>query len=513
MKNNIIKSISLVIIFTILSKLLGMFREFSVAYVFGANNISDAYITGTLISQIVYTGIANALFTAYIPIASRINVKSKRDTDILTNNIINITLLFILFISVILTFKSSYIINLLASSASLEVKEMANVFFRLTIIPSSFLIISYFFIGYLHIQSRFVANIIFSIPMNLCIILGVFLGNIHYEFFAIMYAIALILPALLLYVYSAIKMNYKHRFVFNLRDKYSFDIYMIFRPIFIGSILSHTAEIVDKMFAVSLGEGVVSALSYGKLLEITAVSVIAISVGQVVFPKLSEIADLENAKESMNIYISKILKLLMVIIIPVTIVFILFSETIVRFVLMHGAFDQNALIVTSTALMLYSLSIPAVSISEIIFKAFYSLKKSKIPTIVFSSCMALNILLDYLCIEVFKTGYKGLALTTSFVEWLSMIICMIILIKMIGKLKIQVKEVAKIIFAVVIFSAILYMIKYLFSVSFNEIVVFVVATLLGLLGYLIMIIVLRIDPIIASKMKKVLNSVFSRVFP
>lgn len=492
-KNSLIKSVGLVALFTLISKSLGLFRELSVAYVFGASYISDAYILGTMISQIVYMGIANAMFTSYIPIASKTQKKPLK-INYLTSNIINITLLILLVVSIILTFNSVNIVNLISGNSSQEVKEITNFFFKMVTIPSSFLIVSYFFMGYLHIHSRFVANIIFSIPMNICIIVGVFLGSISYKVFAIMFGIGMILPAIILYLYSVYKEKYKHSLSFDFKESSGKEIFILFTPIFLGGIISQTAEIADKMFAASLGEGIVSAMYYGKMLQITIVSILAISVGQVIFPYLSKIGDMEDGTEKINKYISKVLKFLLIIILPITLTVIIFSETIVKMVLMHGAFNENALTVTAMAFLLYCLAIPAVSISEIIFRAFYSLKKSIQPTLIFSGCMGLNVILDYICIKVLDLNYKSLVLTTTFVEWLSMIICMLVLKKYIGRFDLSIKDISIIILPNIILLLLIITIKYYLveKLQLNDLLTFLIAGLIGIGVYAFMIIKLRL---------------------
>lgn len=501
-----IRVISMVMFFTFLSKIFGVLRELVLAYIYGTSVITDAYVMGTLISQVVFSGIANALYSAYIPIATVEDSKGQKQFNHLTNNLLNLTFFIILCFSIILTLNAEFVVKLISGNASSETVQIATFFFRLSTIPSSFLIISYIFIGYLQVKSKFVANIIFSIPMNLCIIMGMLVGKNNYQIFAWSYVCSLILPTLLLLIYSTVFEKYKYNFEFKFSDKGTNEVYKIFVPIFIGGILSQMGEIVDRSFAVSLGEGIVSALKFGKLLEITAVSIIAISVGQVVFPKFSIMVEGENNNETLNRFISIVLKSLLAITIPITVTFIIFSKTIIKFVFMHGIFGYDSMIITAISFAIYSIAIPAVSFSEIIFRAFYALKNSKIPTVVFSSCMGLNIILDYLAVNVFHIGYIGLAATTTFVEWLSMLICIYILSKNIGAIKIFRKDLAKIALSSVVLIMISITGKQIMdNYGSNDIFTFVVITGLSYVLYVYLILKLNYDDLITKKLKGIMS--------
>ena len=80
-------------IVTMLSKVLGFGRELALTYVYGANAISDVYITSLSIPSILFSTIASALSTTFIPLFLRIDKSKGRKKSLLfANNVFNIVI-------------------------------------------------------------------------------------------------------------------------------------------------------------------------------------------------------------------------------------------------------------------------------------------------------------------------------------------------------------------------------------------------------------------------------------
>ena len=59
---------SLVILLTILSKILGFFREIILSYYYGASSISDAFLISLTIPGTIFAFIGVGISTSFIPI-------------------------------------------------------------------------------------------------------------------------------------------------------------------------------------------------------------------------------------------------------------------------------------------------------------------------------------------------------------------------------------------------------------------------------------------------------------
>jgi len=66
------KTVLLVMLLTVVSKILGFAREIILAYFYGASGISDAYLISLTIPTVIFAFIAVGLKTTYIPIFSKV---------------------------------------------------------------------------------------------------------------------------------------------------------------------------------------------------------------------------------------------------------------------------------------------------------------------------------------------------------------------------------------------------------------------------------------------------------
>lgn len=416
MKSRLIKSSVLLIFIATVAKLLGFAREIIFAKYLGTSAVSDAYVLGITISQIVLTGIGESFFKVYLPIATEEKIKSAKKYIKYTGNLLIIGTLLFLLICIIISLTSKYTINLLAKDASQEVIEMAILVCKLTAIPSVFIFVLNVCQGYLHIQEKFWTNMIYPLLMNLTIILFIINteGNIYGLTNA--YNFSIIIPAtvLLLLCYT-----YKLRFVLpnrkNIEIKNFKKTIVLVTPLFMGGMVSQINEIIDRSFSAHYSVGILSALRYGKLLEIFVVSVIAIPIGQAVFPRLSAMAQ-EKKFEDMSKLVSLILTILVIISLPIMFGIIVLGDELVELLFMRGAFNLESAKNTSIAFICYGFSILPVSFSEILNRCFISLENTKKPIQFSIIAMGTNIILNFFSVYIFGFDFYFLAITTTIAE-------------------------------------------------------------------------------------------------
>lgn len=439
MKNSILKSVSLVMIFLIITKVLGLVRETVLAYAYGTTYLGDAYVLGITISQIVLTGATSSFFTAYIPIAVREKARGDKALNHYTSNLINVTMIVFLVICLTLTLFADPILRLIAGNASEKVITAAIIICRLNLIPSAFMVISNIFTGYLQVNQWFLASGMISLLMNLIVIVSIFIGKDNYYILGAGYGLSLIIPALYLGFYSVIRFKYRYTPVFHIRNSNIVDTVTLSFPIFVGGMVGQLNEIIDRSFASSLSTGIVSSMRYAKLTCSFIITIIAISIGQVIYPEFVKTAEENTAK--LKQMLEKVLSIVLLIMIPIFFIAIAFSQEIIRILFMRGAFDAQSVKTTSTAFTAYAVSLPAVAFSEILSRVYYSLKDSKTPIKYFSIAMGINIVLNFMAIYVFHFGYLGLAAATSIAEIISMSLMLLKLNKSLGKIAFQLRNI------------------------------------------------------------------------
>ena len=75
---------------TVFAKILGFARELSLAYVYGASAISDAYVVAFSIPTIIFAGIGAAIMTGYISVYTDLQPQGAEKVKMFNNNVITI---------------------------------------------------------------------------------------------------------------------------------------------------------------------------------------------------------------------------------------------------------------------------------------------------------------------------------------------------------------------------------------------------------------------------------------
>ena len=87
---------------------------------------------------------------------------------------------------------------------------------------------------------------------------------------------------------------------------------------------------------------------------------------------------------------------------------------------------------TNSALVFYSMGLPAFSYAKIFAGGFYSMKETKTPVKIATMCMLLNVVLNIILMG--PMGVGGLALATAVSSWTSAVLLFLSLRKRIGGL-------------------------------------------------------------------------------
>ena len=91
--NKIFKAAFLVMIISVLSRFLGLFRDMLVGYQFGVSIYTDAYKAAVSVPETIFTIVGLAISTVFIPMLSKVKYdKNKDEMFKFSNNIISILL-------------------------------------------------------------------------------------------------------------------------------------------------------------------------------------------------------------------------------------------------------------------------------------------------------------------------------------------------------------------------------------------------------------------------------------
>jgi len=404
------------IVLTLFARVTGFAREVALSYVYGSSAMSDAYITGTSLSLVVFSAVGFAFSNAYIPVAS--GIENTEDRRRFTNNLMTVSFLLLAAVSLLMIVFIRPITSLLAAGFTGQTFDNTVTIGVFALLCAPFQIIMMVAVSYFNMDGRFVYNNLQSLVTNGIIIATLFITIGSAFLLGLGYFAAVLAPALLI-TFLAMRHGLRLRPFIDLKDPCLKQVLIMSVPVFFGQVAAQANIMIDRSFASTLGEGIVSSMKYANLVCSFATTVFASSIAIVIFPRLSEHAA-KGETDRLKTTTVAALRTFILIIAPLTLGAIFLAHPIISLLFERGAFTAEDTAITSAVLQIYALGLLGSGMFEIFNRAFYAVKNTKLPVILYSICMGVNIVLNASFIGPF--GYRGLAAATSISATLTMLL-------------------------------------------------------------------------------------------
>ena len=416
------KSSFIVMVINMLSRILGLVREMIIGSVFGASGMTDAYVSATKIPNFFTTLFGEgSLGTVFIPIYNRgLEEKGKEKTDEFVFSILNLIIAFTSTMSVIMILFSKQILKITTGFADPERFEAANGLLKIVAFYFLFIALSGVVSSLLNNYKKFAVAASMGIVFNLVIIVGTLLLKNKMGIYGL--GVAYLLSGvfqLLMMLPQFFQIMKTYTFVFNLKDPYVKEMFVLMVPTLIGIFGYQINEIVDNRFATMLPAGTASALNYASRLYLLPIGVFAISLSVVIFPTLSR-AVVKNKRKKVRKVVQEGLAMLAFLIVPSSVILFGYAREIVTLVYKRGHFSNKAVTLTSETLQFYALGLLFFSTIHLLTRSHYVYKDRKLPVISSFIGIFTNILLDFLLYKQYR--HVGLTFATSFAAMINFLI-------------------------------------------------------------------------------------------
>lgn len=508
------KSALLLMMATMLAKILGFGRELVLASSYGASMYSDAYLIALNIPLVIFSIIGSTLNTVLIPMYFDIsNNKGEKDALKYINNILTIVVIICVILSLLGIIFTEPLVKLFAIGFKGESLKVAIKFTRIITTGIIFNGLSYIFTAYLQIKGNFVIPGLMSIPRNIIVIISIILSVKYNPYIMIWGTLIGIIIEFLFQVPFAKREGYKYKFELSLNDEYTKKTMWLIAPVLIGVAVNQINTMVDRTLASTLVEGSISALNYANRLNLFVMNLFITSIAAVIYPMLSNLST-NNEKEAFNDSVVKSVNSVSLLIIPISIGAIVLSKPIVKILFQRGEFDERATIMTSIALIMYSIGMIGTGLRDILGRVFYSIQDTKIPMINGAISMVINIILNIILVKFL--GIAGLALATSLSSIIGIILLFISLKRKIGYFgqdkifKTMIKSIiSSIVMGIGTYYSYIYIVRKLGLGMNIEIIAVILSILVGVLIYGSLVYLFKIEEIkiatdmVLKKLKKV----------
>jgi putative peptidoglycan lipid II flippase len=417
------KTVFIVIILTMFSKLLGFARDIILSYFYGASVISDAYLISMTIPTVIFAIIGKGISTGFIPMYTRIeSQEGTEQANQYTNNLANFVLILCTIIFIIGMVFTEPIVKLFASGFEPEGMELTVRFTRITLISVYFVGMNYVLSAYLQVKEIFVVSALLGLPANFVVIGSFYMSSItNINVLAIGNLLAIVVQFLLLFFYSY-KKKFRYNLKLDLKDRNIRKMMLLAMPVIFGSSVAQINILVDRTLASGLSLGGISALTYANTINLIILGIVVSTITSVLFPKISKMA-VENDMKGLKNSIKEAITTINIFVVPVTVFYMIFAEPIVQMLYGRGEFDSDAVALTSSALFFFAIGLVGFSQRELLSNVFYSLQDTKTPMINATIAFVINIVLNVILSRFLGIG--GLALATS----ISVLFCSLLLFR------------------------------------------------------------------------------------
>lgn len=512
--SKVFKSVVIIMIAMIFSKILGFSRDLFLAYFYGTSSFTDAYVFSFMLPSVLFGSLGMALLTTIIPIYKKIfKEEGKINSDRFLNNVLNIAVIISIIISIVSYIYPDVIVDIMSSDIDNKIYQTTVEFCKIILLAVPFIMIQYVFMAYLQLNDNFKVPALVGIPFNIVLIGSIVLGSIYNSKEILIYGSLFSFVSIVIFLYINVNTyGYKINLKVDLKNKDTIKVFKNLILVFIGLSVLQITTISDRALAFGLTNGSVSALNYSNRLNEFILGIFALSIITVMYPKMSELCVKKDYK-SLERIIRKSINIISILIVPIVFFIIFFSNNIISFLFQRGSFDINATIITANAFRFYSFSILGFSFIDLFSKVFYSMDERKTPLFVGIFAILINLILNYLL--KMKFGISGIAISTSIASILGAF-TLFILIKLKTKIKGGKKlilNLIKIFVASFLMSYTAYFISqkldsfiFLETNLINKALNLCLSGIFGALMYIGLIIILKVDEI-----KEVLELILSKL--
>jgi len=225
------------------------------------------------------------------------------------------------------------------------------------------------------------------------------------------------------------KYGFRWRGPFRLKDPGVIKMAWLMLPTAFGAAVYQLNILLGTLLASYLPTGSVSYLYYADRLVQFPLGVFGVAIGTVALPSLSRLATGDRMAEFTST-LSSSLRLTLFISLPSTAGLIALAHPMVAVLFGRGAFTPEAEAATAAALVAFSAGLPAFACVRPLFSAYYALSDTKTPAVTAALCLAAYAATGYALMG--SMGHVGLALATSVSSWLNVLILWILLRRKIG---------------------------------------------------------------------------------
>lgn len=381
---------------SIVSRLLGVLRDWLLANRFGAGSDLDIYYAAFRVPDFIYNILVfGGITVAFLPLFSDYHSKNKKDAWRFANNTMNVfSVLLAIFCSVFFVF-TPQLMDWIAPGFSPEQTSRAALLTRLMFLSPIIFGIASVFSGVLQYFKKFLAYSFAAVLYNVGIIAGIVFFSPWMGIAGV--AIGVIIGALFylaIQVLPAVGCGFSWKPVFRLGEPSLRRVFGLMLPRTLGIAANQINLIIPTIIGSTLAAGSIAVFNLSNNVSSLPIGIIGVSFATAAFAEFSKYAAAGKIRELADKF-SSAYRQIGYLAVPAAILVFVLRDPIVGFLYYHGQFTQNAAQLTAAALGIFCLGIYFSSVMPLMFRIFFAFRDTVSPTLTTVVSVAANIFMNY----------------------------------------------------------------------------------------------------------------------
>lgn len=417
------RSMLVVMILTMVSKIAGFLREIIFAATFGAGAIKSAFSTADLLPCIVLSVIATSMAATLIPVYADRRKLGKKQADHFIGNLYTVGMALSLLILLLTWLFLQPLTDLvMQGSDDMETRRLAVELAQIMMPMGIFVFLTRISSAYLQANFNFTIPAVSQVFYNVIIIAAILLSrgaNVRLVALGTVLGWAM---QFLVHIPAIRKTDLRFRPAFDLKDPGLRQVFILVLPILVSSLFDQVYLLFDQTVAYRGNIADAGNLVYANRLSTMVSAVLLTTVATVLYPNLVKSVD---SQKRFTDNLSFGVNLIIMIALPAMSMLVLLCMPITRAVYQRGAFGAEDTLAVGTLLACYSAGIFGIGLREICNRCFYAYKDTIVPTVTGIGIVVLNVVLNYALHAVF--GVAGIAAATAISNTVSGLVLLFLL--------------------------------------------------------------------------------------
>ena len=431
--NSIAKATLIVMIALILSKVTGQVREMLIPGRIGFGWLSDAYILGFMVPDLIYQLLVGGSIQAAITPTLSAAVASKKEERKVWKSVsvfINITSIIMLVTVMVGELLIPYVLPLFSGDKSVETINLAISVSRVLFPQVFFMMLAALSIGILNAYKKFTAASLGPVVYNLCVVISMIVFGNKTPEGIVKVAIGVMVSACIYFImqfyFSRREFSF-YKFTIDYRDKGFQKLVKLAVPTLISASIVQINLIILSGFTNFYSDGSLTSLRFAITTWQLPYGVFAVAIGSVMLPTLSGYFAQKNENACSKV-LTKSLRSALFLTIPSAILFSMLNIEVIRGIFQWGSrnLSSESVALTSQMLSWYCIAMVCHTIVFIMNMAFYAIGKTKIPLINGIITLGTNTLLCLLLTRFTAFGVISMPIAYSISSIISVIVLSIL---------------------------------------------------------------------------------------